>query len=125
MSMTNIRRVLLTFSLLSLGVAVAWAASGEKVKQIDGKYVCMITKKQFKTEQESVSIEGRTYHYCCEMCKTQLQNDPKARMDKDPVSGKEVDKATAVVGVDKAGHVYFFESVENLNKFRVPAATQE
>jgi YHS domain-containing protein len=39
----------------------------------------------------------------------------------DPVSGKKVDKATAVVGVEKAGNVYFFESVENLERFRVPA----
>jgi YHS domain-containing protein len=39
----------------------------------------------------------------------------------DPVSGKEVDKAEAVIGIDKAGNVYFFQSEENLKKFRVPA----
>ena len=39
----------------------------------------------------------------------------------DPVSGKEVDEAEAVIGIDKAGNVYFFQSEENLKKFRVPA----
>lgn len=118
------RRYVLVFPILSLGASLAWAASGEKVKQISSQYVCMITKKQFKTEQSSVAIDGRNYYYCCDMCKTQLQNDPQTRMDKDPVSGKEIDKASAVVGVDKEGNVYFFENVRNLQKFRVPAKAQ-
>lgn len=118
------RRFVLAFATVSLGAAVAWAASGEKVKQVSGQYVCMINKKQFKTEQSSVTIEGRTYYYCCDMCKAKLEGDPQARMDKDPVSGKEVDKASAVVGVDKAGNVYFFENKQNLEKFRVPAKTE-
>ncbi len=84
----------------------------------------MINKKEFKTAQESVEINGHTYYYCCAMCRTQLQEDAKTRVDKDPVSGKEVDKATASIGVDKAGNVYFFENVENLQKFRVPAKAQ-
>jgi len=97
------------------------AAAGEKVKQVDSKYVCMITKKHFQNEQMQVSVEGRTYYVCCDMCKTQLLEDPSTRADVDPVSSNKVDKATAVVGVDKAGNVYFFESVQNLERFRVPS----
>ena len=47
--------------------------------------------------------------------------DPSARTALDPVSGNKVDMAAAVVGVDKAGNIYFFESIKNLNEFRVPA----
>jgi YHS domain-containing protein len=31
------------------------------------------------------------------------------------------DKADAVIGMDKAGNIYFFQTAENLKKFRVPA----
>jgi len=37
--------------------------------------------------------------------------DPSARTALDPVSGNKVDMAAAVVGVDKAGNIYFFESI--------------
>lgn len=103
-----------SFSLLLAG-------AGEKVKQVDSKYVCMYTNKHFTTEQTPVSVEGRTYYACCEMCRNQLPDDASTRTAVDPVSGNKVDKATAIVGVDKAGNVYFFESVESLNQFRVPA----
>jgi len=102
-------------------VSLVAAAADEKVKQVDSKYVCMITKKHFKTEQMQVKVEGRTYYACCDMCKTQLADDPSTRSDVDPVSGNKVDKATAVVGVDKTGNVYFFENVQNLERYRVPA----
>jgi len=110
------------FSPLLLAVS---GDKGERVKQVDSKYVCMITKKHFTSEQTSVNVEGRTYYACCEMCKTQLTEDPSTRTDVDPVSGNKVDKATAVVGVDKAGNAYFFENVQNLERFRVPAKPQK
>ena len=120
MSLTQVKRcagLILIVSSFSLLLAEA----GEKVKQVESKYVCMITKKHFTSEQMPVSVEGRTYYACCEMCKNQLRDDPSTRTAVDPVSGNKVDKATAIVGVDKAGNVYFFESVESLNQFRVPA----
>jgi len=122
--MTPAKRLLgLTLAVASFSLLAA--AAGEKVKQVDSKYVCMVTKKHFASEQMQVNVEGRTYYACCDMCKTQLLEDPSMRADVDPVSGNKVDKATAVVGVDKAGNVYFFESVQNLEKFRVPAKSQK
>jgi len=118
--MTLAKRCLgLVLAVSSFSLLVA--AAGEKVKQVDSKYVCMITKKHFQNEQMQVNVEGRTYYVCCDMCKTQLLEDPSTRADVDPVSSNKVDKATAVVGVDKAGNVYFFESVQNLERFRVPS----
>jgi len=115
---------MLTLAVLSLTVPVLVAQTntgGEKVKQVSSQSVCMINKKHFDKEQTAVNVENRTYYVCCDMCKTKLEQDPKSRVDVDPVSGKEVDKSTAAVGVDKAGNVYFFENADNLKKFRVPA----
>ncbi len=116
-------RVLIAF-IAMFGFAAALVAqskAGGHVKQVDAKYVCMINKKVFKTEQIAVPVEGKTYYGCCDMCKSKLTDDAKSRMDTDPVSGKEVDKATAVIGTDADGNVYFFENADNLKKFRVPA----
>jgi YHS domain-containing protein len=123
------RRVLvpvLIFAALPLIGPILQAAQGEgeKLKQVSPQNVCMINKKHFDKPQTPVTVEGRTYYACCDMCKTQLTEDPTTRKDKDPVSGKEVDKATAAIGVDKEGHVYFFENADNLKKFRVPARTE-
>ncbi len=119
MNLTSAQRFLgLILAVSSLSVLMA--ETGEKVRQVDSKYVCMITHKHFTTEQMPVNIDGRTYYACCDMCKSQLRDDASARTAVDPVSANKVDKATAVVGADKAGNVYFFESVENLNQFRVP-----
>lgn len=111
-------------AVLSLAIPLSAApkvGEGERVKQVEAKYVCFITKQRFDTPQLPVLVDGKTYYGCCQTCMQQLMNDPTNRVDVDPVSGKEVDKATAVIGVDKAGKAYFFESMENLKKFRLPA----
>ena len=50
------------------------------------------------------------------MCKTALAKDAAKRVAVDPVSGKEVDKAKAVIGAQEDGRVFYFESEENLKK---------
>ena len=114
--------VLAVLSLATPLSAAPKAGEGERVKQVEAKYVCFITKRHFDKPQTAVVVDGKSYYGCCPSCTQTLTEDPKSRVDFDPVSGKEVDKATATVGVDKAGKVYFFESVENLKKFRVPAS---
>jgi len=112
-------------ALMVAAPVFAGQGDGEKLKQVSPQFVCMINKKHFDKAQTPVNVEGRTYYSCCDMCKTQLEQDAKTRKDIDPVSGKEVDKATAAIGVDREGRAYFFENVENLKKFRVPAAKTE
>ncbi len=94
--------------------------TGDAVREMDAKFVCMVEKKHLDEPQKPVSIEDRTYYVCSEACAARLMEDPASRMDIDPVSGKEVDKATATIGVDRAGNVYFFENAENLKQFRAP-----
>src|SRR5579884_351657 len=105
---------------LCLSVPAILAASGEKVKQVSPEFICMINKKHYPKEQTLVVVDGRNYYACCDPCVKQLKDNPESRKDVDPVSGKTVDKATAAVGIDKEGNVYFFENTDNLKKFRVP-----
>lgn len=116
---------LLSFPLLAamLAIPVLAASSGEKLKQVDAKYACFITKKHFNKPQNEVVVNGKKYYGCCEDCTKRLAEDPTSRVAVDPVSGKEVDKADAVIGVDKAGNVYFFENSANLRKYRVPSTS--
>ncbi|MCA1566008.1 MAG: hypothetical protein LC803_10305 [Acidobacteria bacterium] len=85
---------------------------------VETKYVCMINNQRFNKVQIPVEVEGRTYYGCCEMCKGRLSGDPKSRVATDPVSGKEVDKAKAVIGANADGEVFYFENAENLKRYK-------
>lgn len=93
------------------------ASGPQPLKQVDSKYVCMITNQLYDKEQIPVVIEDKTYYGCCQMCEAKLKEDPSSRMAVDPVSGKEVDKSTAVIGASSDGKVYYFESVEDLTAY--------
>ena len=91
---------------------------GAALQVVDAKYVCMINNQRFNKVQIPIEVEGRTYYGCCEMCKGKLGGDPKSRVAVDPVSGKEVDKAGAVIGVDADGAAFYFENAENLKRYK-------
>jgi YHS domain-containing protein len=91
---------------------------GSELVQVETKYVCMINNQRFDKEQIPVEVSGKTYYGCCEMCKTTLKNKPASRMAIDPVSGKRVDKARAVIGAASDGKVFYFENQENLKRFK-------
>ncbi len=122
---------LLAFALLLAGSFVFPAqAQSEKSKdapltQVETKYVCMINNKRFDKEQIAVEVEGQTYYGCCEMCKDKLKNDKASRWATDPVSGKKVDKAKAIIGADADGKVFYFESLENLKKYQTGSDASE
>lgn len=101
-------------------VAMPLLAASDGVKQVNPKNICLMNKTRFNHGLRSVNVDGKNYYGCCPDCLAKLKADPQARMDVDPVSGKQVDKAAAVIGVDKNGKIYFFENLENLKKFRVP-----
>lgn len=115
--MTTSRR---HFILLAAGSATAASLLAQQttLKRVDAKYVCFVTKHTFDKEQIPVAVDGKTYYGCCDMCKAKLKEDAAQRCDIDPVSGKQVDKATAVIGANSKGEVFFFENEENLKKYK-------
>lgn len=131
------KRFKMVFSVLALtmlltgGVlASAARAQSEQSKdaslvQVETKYVCMINNQKFEKEQIAIEVEGQTYYGCCEMCKERLKKDKASRWATDPVSGKKVDKAKAVIGVDTEGKAFYFENAENMKKFKADSSHSE
>lgn len=76
----------------------------------DASAVCMVNNTYMGRPQIPVVVEGRTYFGCCEMCKGRLERDASARYATDPVSGRQVDKAAAVIGRDAENRVLYFET---------------
>lgn len=107
--------------ILSLFALPAFAAdhqhSDSWLKPVEAKFVCMMNNRVFDAPQMAIEVEGKTYYGCCPMCKEILGKDASKRSATDPVSGKPVDKATAIIGADPHGMVYYFENEENFKKY--------
>lgn len=89
----------------------------EQLKVVPNDKVCMVTNMLFPRTQIPVSHAGKTYYGCCENCKKTLSEDAASRMAVDPVSGKSVDKATAVIAAREDGTVVYFESNKTFESF--------
>jgi YHS domain-containing protein len=87
------------------------------LKRVETKKVCMITNAVFEKDQIPVPVGGKTYYGCCEMCKERLAKDASSRVAVDPVTGKNVDKATAVIAAQADGKVLYFESEKTLAQY--------
>ena len=104
--------------------AIAQEQTGETEKpfpslqRVAAEYVCMVNNTRFSVVQIPVEVEGKTYYGCCPMCEERLKKDAAMRKAVDPVSGAEVDKADAVIGVKRDGSVYYFETEETYEAFR-------
>ena len=111
-------RIALAFVCL-LAFALGAAQAGEKaeLKRVETKKVCMVNNQVFEKDQIPVAVDGKTYYGCCEMCKERLAKDAAARTGTDPVTGKPVDKATAVIAAMPDGKVLYFESQETYEKY--------
>jgi YHS domain-containing protein len=126
MSRTALSILALTLTASALAAAEPPDTAAPAVQRVESKKVCMVTNAVFAKDQIPVVVEGRTYYGCCEMCKERLAKDAAARVAVDPVSGKKVDKAKAVIGVTAEGDVVYFENEKNLAEYnaRRPAAGQ-
>lgn len=73
--------------------------------------VCMVNDAFMGKKQLEVQYNGKTYYGCCEMCKKRIPNEASVRSAIDPVSKKEVDKATAIIAITgNNGEVSYFEN---------------
>jgi YHS domain-containing protein len=119
--MTAMRHKIALLVALSLLLAIAAFAQDVQpvgaLKKVEPKTVCMINEHAMGKDQIPVEVEGKTYYGCCEMCKKALAENADKRMAKDPVSGKQVDKATAIIAAQEDGRVFYFENDENLAKW--------
>ena len=113
---------ILLLSALALMVA-AFALAGDEtakpaLKVVEAKKVCMVNNQLFEKDQIPIAVEGKTYYGCCEMCKERLAKDVAARTAVDPVTGKTVDKAKAVIAALPDGKVLYFESEKTLAEYQ-------
>lgn len=122
--MPRSRKLLLTLVLGVLALTVAtFALAGDEtakpvLKVVEAKKVCMVNNQLFEKDQIPISVEGKTYYGCCEMCKERLAKDAAARTAVDPVTGKKVDKAKAVIAALPDGKVLYFESEKTLAEYQ-------
>ena len=97
---------------------VAEATPADAITRVtDTGKVCMMNDRYMGTAQIPVEVDGKRYYGCCAMCKERLAKDRRARVALDPVSGKEVDKATALIAKRADGSVLYFENEASLKKY--------
>jgi YHS domain-containing protein len=108
-------------ALLALALPALASEDGDEMEVVDSEYVCMVNDTVYDKKQVHVQVEGKDYYGCCEMCKERLAKDAALRLAIDPVSGKEVDKAKAVIGADSYKRVFYFENQGNFEKFKEAA----
>ena len=103
---------------LAAAVVLSAPALAEPLQKVQAQRVCMMNNTLFDKDQIPVAVEGRTYFGCCEMCKARLAEDPTMRQATDPVTGKPVDKAKAVIGAKPDGKVLYFENEKNFAEYQ-------
>ncbi len=117
-SRTFVAATLCMVALLVSALAFAGNEGGKTaLKRVETKKVCMVNNAVFEKDQIPVQVSGKTYYGCCEMCKERLAKDVAARTATDPVTGKTVDKATAVIAAKADGTVLYFESEKTLEQY--------
>lgn len=95
-------------------VAPSFAEDPGAVTPVEASRVCMMNDRVFDRPMIPIEVAGKTYFGCCEMCQENLGKNAELRASTDPVSGKPVDKASAVLGALPDGRVLYFENRENL-----------
>ncbi len=106
---------------LTFGMTLG-ALAADELKIVANDKTCMVTNAYFGKKQIPVQHEGKTYYGCCENCKKTLQEDAKARMATDPVSGETVDKATAVIAARDDDTVIYFANKKNFEAYSKKSA---
>ncbi|WP_445955791.1 hypothetical protein [Yeosuana sp.] len=87
----------------------------KKEVKLKTSFVCFVNNNYMGIEQIPVEVEGKTYYGCCEDCVGKLKNLRETRYAIDPLTGTEVDKATAyiVLKPNSGAAVLYFQSEEN------------
>lgn len=116
------KKILLAFALALFALPAFAQGGGDAttiLMPVKPEYVCMVNNAAFDKPQIPVEVNGKTYYGCCPMCKERLAKDASARTATDPVSGKTVDKAEAIIGKAPDGSVYYFENEGNMKRYKI------
>ncbi|MDQ6982895.1 MAG: hypothetical protein Q9M08_07840 [Mariprofundus sp.] len=92
-------------------------AQASALKRVPTEQVCMVNDAVMAKKQIPIPGQGKLYYGCCQMCVSTLTNDAGERQAIDPVSGKAVDKATAIIWALPDGKVFYFENEANLKAY--------
>ncbi|MBI5888529.1 MAG: TRASH domain-containing protein [Deltaproteobacteria bacterium] len=79
--------------------------------------VCMVNDTVMGKIQIPVKVNGKTYYGCCEGCVGKLKKIRSFRFSKDPVTGREVDKAKAYISKAPDGRALYFESMKTVEEY--------
>lgn len=118
---TSKRIALIAIMTFAISMTAFAAEEFRKLTKVESKQVCMINEQYMKKDQIAVDVEGKTYYGCCAMCVERLSKSEKSRYAVDPISGKKVDKAVAVIAADEDANVFYFENEKNLEKYNAKA----
>ena len=110
------------FIMLGIMALVAYSEADAKrtevqAKLVDPSIVCMVNDAVMGKAQIPVKHDGKTYYGCCEGCVEKIKTMRSARYAADPVTGREVDKAKAVILEGPAGEALYFESLDTAGKY--------
>ncbi|MBI5642933.1 MAG: TRASH domain-containing protein [Deltaproteobacteria bacterium] len=105
---------------MSAAYGASQKTSKEALKGVKPDIVCMVNDEVMNKPQIPVEFEGKTYYGCCPACVTTLKTDRTARYAKDPLTGKEVDKAKAFITEGDKGAALYFESSDTAGKYYGP-----
>jgi len=92
-------------------------APAQAIQSVKHSDVCMVQNRHGVMKMIPVEVEGKMYYGCCAGCVGKLKFSPQTRFSKDPVTGKEVDKAKAFITGNRDGTVTYFESRETAERF--------
>lgn len=121
------KRVVTTFVVMAVGGALGAALVSRLPAKLAGRVedrslVCMVNDKVLGRPQLPVIVGDKTYYGCCAGCVGRLNNDRKARVAADPVTGRDVDKSEAVILEGERGEALYFESEETARRYSGRAA---
>jgi YHS domain-containing protein len=111
-------RIVALWIVLVATAALTSVARAVEVERVPAERVCMAQDRLFPEAQTPIEVQGKTYYGCCPMCAGQLGEQASLRHARDPVSGRTVDKASALTAATRDGTVLYFESEVTLERYR-------
>lgn len=119
------KKSVLWIALAGLGITVGGVVAMRreaKIETVPARLVCMMNDRVMGKPQIPVEVEGKTYFGCCPGCAKKLKGDPGIRTASDPVTGRSVDKAAALILEGPEGQALYFETPQTARRYLAAAS---